>query len=366
MSSISRAELTWVGLDVHKDSIHAGILRPGSESVELRAFFNDEASVRKAFERGMGPHRQLRVCYEAGPTGYGLARQLQQMGVACAVIAPSLIPKAAGDKVKTDKRDARRITRLYRAGELVAIRIPTPSEEAVRDLCRARADMVEDLTRARNRLGKFLLRHSMIWRGGSSWTLEHRRWLESRHFEDQALALTYSHYRAVLSAREAELDATTADLRRFFELAPFSETVARLACYRGIDRLGALTIASEVCDFRRFGLAEHFAGFTGLVPGEYSSGGSRHQGHLTKAGNAHLRTQLIESAWAYQHRPAVGSVLDKRQQGARRETVARAWKAQLRLCGRFRHLASRKNVRSVVAAAVARELACFLWAEMVA
>jgi transposase len=366
MSSISRGELTWVGLDVHKDSIQAGIIRPGSEAVDQQAIFNDEPSVRRAFERGLGPHRQLRVCYEAGPTGYGLARQLQKMGIACEVIAPSLIPKAPGDRIKTDRRDARRLVRLYRAGELVVIRIPTEAEEAVRDLCRARADMVLDLTRARNRLGKFLLRHSVIWRGGSSWSLEHRRWLETRQFEDKALALTYSHYRAVLSAREAALDAVEADLREFYGRAPFADTVSRLSCYRGVERLGALTIACEVCDFRRFGIAEQFASFTGLIPSEHSSGGSRHQGGVTKAGNAHLRTQLVESAWAYQHRPRVGTVLKKRQEGVAQETVVRAWKAQLRLCGRFRHLSSRKNVRPVVAAAVARELAGFLWAEMVA
>jgi transposase len=366
MSSISRTDLTWIGLDVHKDSIQAGIIRPGCDSVELKAIFNEQAAIAKVFERSMGPRAKLRVCYEAGPTGYGLARQLGEMGISCAVIAPSLIPKAPGDKVKTDRRDARRLARLYRAGELVAIRIPTPLEEAVRDLCRARADMVEDLTRARNRLGKFLLRHSVIWRGGSNWTLEHRRWLETRHFEEEALQLTYSHYRAVLSAREAALDAAERDLFQFFERPPFADTVRRLSSYRGVDRLGALTIATEVCDFRRFGHAEQFYGFTGLVPSEHSSGGSRHLGPLTRAGNAHLRTQLIESAWAYQHHASVGTTLRKRQEGVAAATVARSWAAQLRLCRRFHYLASRKNIRSVVAAAVARELAGFLWAEMVA
>ncbi|HTW99451.1 MAG TPA: IS110 family transposase [Acidimicrobiales bacterium] len=364
MSSISRADLVWVGLDVHKDAIHVGLIRAGSDAVESSVVFNDETAIRKAFERSMGPRTKLRVCYEAGPTGFGLARQLQAMGISCGVAAPSLIPKASGDRVKTDKRDARQLARLHRAGVLVMIRIPTPLEEAVRDLCRARADMVEDLTRARNRLGKFLLRHSVIWRGGSTWTLEHRRWLETRRFDDVALQLTYSHYRAVLASREAALDATSADLAQFYDRAPFADTVLRLACYRGVDRLGALTIASEVCDFRRFSRAEQFCGFTGLVPGEHSSGKSRHQRPLTKSGNAHLRTQLVESAWAYQHQPAIGATLRRRHDAAPPETIARAWAAQLRLCGRFRHLASRKNVRSVVTAAVARELAGFLWAEM--
>jgi transposase len=366
MSSISQSDLTWVGLDVHKDSIQIGVLRPHSESVELSGISNDTASVYKAFSRGMGPRTRLRVCYEAGPTGYELARQLQGMGIACQVIAPSLIPKAPGDKVKTDRRDARRLTRLYRAGELVSIRIPTQQEEAVRDLCRARADMVEDLTRARNRLGKFLLRHGEVWRGGSNWSLKHQEWLSSRRFDEKALEITYSHYRATLSAREAALDALSADLATFFDKAPFADAVARLSSYRGVQELGALTIASEVCDFRRFGRAEEFCGFTGLVPSEHSSGASTRRGRLTNAGNAHLRTQLVESAWAYQHRAGVGPTLRQRQEGVSPDTVARSWAAQLRLTRRFRHLASRKNVRSVVAAAVARELAGFLWAEMVA
>jgi transposase len=252
MSSIARAELTWVGLDVHKDSIHAGILRPGSESVELGALVNDEYSVRKFFARGLGPKGQLRVCYEAGPTGYVLARQLQTIGVACQVIAPSLIPQAPGDKVKTDRRDARRLTRLYRAGELVAIRVPAPGEEAVRDLCRARTDMVEDLTRARNRLTKFLLRHGRIWRGGSNWSIAHHRWLESQHFDERALELTYSHYRATLHARQSALEAASADVAVFFERAPFADPVARLSAYRGVVGWGRSPSPARCATFGAF------------------------------------------------------------------------------------------------------------------
>jgi transposase len=364
MTSIARHDLTWIGLDVHKLSISAAVVRPGRDTAEVTNLMADDASVRKFFSH-QGPPGALRVCYEAGPTGYDLQRKLAGMGISCQVAAPSLIPKAPGDKVKTDRRDARRLASLYRAAELVMIRVPTPQEEAVRDLCRARADMVADLTRARNRLGKFLLRHGQVWAGASPWTVQHRSWLASRHFEDKALRLTFSHYMAVLEEREADLEATTADLVPYYTKAPFDDAVLRLSCYRGIERLGALTVASEVCDFRRFGKGEHFASFTGLVPGEHSSGGSVHRRGLTHAGNAHLRHQLCESAWAYRHRPGVGARLLARQEGAPPETVARAWAAQQRLSRRFRALSSRKNVASVVAAAVARELACFLWAEMV-
>jgi len=279
---------------------------------------------------------------------------------------PLADPQGPGDKVKTDKRDCRRLARLHRAGELVAIRVPSPLEEAVRDLCRARADMVEDLTRARNRLSKFLLRHDRIWRDGSAWTHKHESWLAAQSFDEPSLAATYGHYRAVVATRDAQLAAVEADLVGWFDREPFAEPVHRLGAYRGVTHMGALALQAEVCDWRRFARAASLMGFVGLTPSEYSSGGSTHRGHITKAGNTHVRAQLVEGAWQYQHRPYVGSVIARRQEGVEPETVARAWAAQLRLCGRFRHLAARKNTKSVVAAAVARELAGFLWAEMTA
>jgi len=365
VTSIRDPEATHLGLDVHKDSISVGVLEPGCETVVVDKIFHDEASVRRLVGR-FADHRRLRVCYEAGPTGYELARLLTSMGVACEVIAPSLIPHAPGDRVKTDKRDCRRLARLHRAGELTAIRVPTVAEEAVRDLCRARADLVDDRDRARKRLLAFLLRHARVYRAGSYWTHKHAEWLAAQRFDEPALAATFGHYRAVLVARDAAVDAAESDLKVWFGREPFADAVTRLACYRGVAHLGALTLASEVCDWRRFARASTFMGFVGLVPSEHSSGGATRRGHITKAGNAHLRTQLVESAWAYQHRPSVGAVLRHRQQGADPQTVARAWKAQTRLCGRFRRLAAVKANKSVVAAAVARELAGFMWAEMTA
>jgi transposase len=226
--------------------------------------------------------------------------------------------------------------------------------------------MVEDLTRARNRLLKFMLRHSRVWRGGSNWTVKHAAWLAAQHFDEPALQTTFEHYRAVVLTRDAQLAAVEADLASWTSAAPFAEPVRRLSAYRGVTAMGALSLQAEVCDWRRFGRAAQMMGFVGLVPSEYSSGGHTHRGHITKAGNAHLRAQLVESAWSYQHRPYVGAEIAKRQGGLPPEVVARAWAAQLRLCGRFRHLAARKNTKSVVAAAVARELAGFLWAEMTA
>lgn len=364
MSSVADQQgLVYLGLDVHKDSISAGILRGGGESADVERIFHDEESVRRLIGR-FADRGRLRVCYEAGPTGYGLYRQLAGMGVRCQVVAPSLVPVRSGDRVKTDRRDARRLARLLRAGELVAIRVPTEAEEAVRDLCRARADLVEDRHRARKRLGAFLLRQGKVYRAGSPWTMIHAQWLGGLVFEQRTAALTFAHYRAALAERDATLAAIEADLWPCAEAGPFGQCVRRLGAYRGIARLGALTIASEVIDWRRFARAEAFMGFTGLVPSEHSSGQASRRGNITKAGNTHLRTQLVESAWAYQHGPAVGIELRRRQQGLPPETIARAWSTQRRLCRRFRQLAARKNTKAIVAVAIARELAGFLWAEM--
>jgi transposase len=307
VASVSQLAPIHLGLDVHRDTISVAILASDQIVPEVDRIAHDEASVRRLVGRLGGP-RRLRACYEAGPTGFELARLLEGMDVRCQVIAPSLIPTAPGDRVKTDTRDCRRLARLHRAGELVAIRIPTIQEEAVRDLCRARADMVIDRTRARHRLSKFLLRHGRVWRGGASaWTQAHERWLLAQQFDEPALAATYAHYRAVLLGRDAQLDAIAADLAGWYDRPPFADQVARLAAYRGVTQLGALTLAAEVGDWRRFARASQFMGFCGLVPSEYSSGRRTWRGQLTKAGNAHLRAQLVESAWSYQYRPAVGA-----------------------------------------------------------
>ena len=339
------------------------MLRPREEVADVVRISSDPDAVLHLLERFPDLSR-LRACYEAGPTGYELHRLLTRRGVHCEVIAPALIPRAPGDKVKTDRRDCRRLARLHRAGELTAIRVPSPGEEAVRDLCRARADLLDDLQRARRRLHSFLLRHGRIYRGGTAWTGLHERWLVAQHFDEPALNLTYAHYRAIVSARQADLDALEAELNSVATSGLFADAVRRLAGYRGVARLGALTLAVEVCDWRRFPSAGAFMAFTGLIPSEYSSGGSARRGHITKTGNAHLRTQLVESAWAYQHRPIIGTALRARQTDLPADTLARSWTAQLRLCRRFRGLAARKNVKGVVVTAIARELAGFLWAEM--
>ena len=366
MSSVHPSgEVVHVAFDTSKDVLVAGILHPGEETPTIERVYNDEPSIRR-FVKGFPEPGKIRTCYEAGPSGYELQRLLASLGVACAVIAPALIPVRPGDRVKTDKRDARHLVRQFRSGELVAIRVPTPAEEAVRDLCRARGDAVEDLTRAKNRLGHFLLRHGRVYRTGTPWTFRYRGWLGNQSFAHPALTTTFSRYRATVECREAELAALEADLVGYLDSEPFAPSVRRLSAYRGVDRLGALVLQAEVCDWRRFADREAAGAFCGLVPSEYSSGASVHRGGLTHAGNAHLRRQLVEAAWAYRSGPSLGPALRRRQEGVPAETVARAWATQVDLCRRFRGLDARKSVRGIVVAAIARRLVGRLHAEMVA
>jgi transposase len=333
VSSIAHRGFVHLGMDVSKDSIAVAVLPPDRDVAELDRIFHDAESVRRLVKR-LGKPKGVWACYEAGPTGYDLQGLLTSMGVRCDVVAPSLIPKGSGDRVKTDRRDARRLAGLHRAGELTSIAIPTPAQEGVRDLCRTRGDMVQDLT-TRNRLSGFLLRHSVVWRGGSPWTERHRRRLATLSFDDPAIATTYSHYLATVKLRDTALEEVEVDLLPWCTKDPFGDQVPRLAAYQGVTRIGALCLASEVFDWRRFPKARPFMSFTGLVPGENSTGLTQRWGSITRAGNAQLRGQLCETAWAYQHSPNVGVGIRERQVGVPPETVARSWATQVRLSRRF-------------------------------
>ena len=363
LSVTPAAELIHLGMDTSVNTVVVGVLRPGEEMPVVDRIFNDEASIRRLV--GRFPDRsRLAACYEAGPGGYELHRLLSAMGVACDVVAPSRIPKGSADRVKTDRRDAIRLARLHRAGELTAIRVPTPAEEAVRDLVRARGDLLDDRKRMQQRLNAVLLRHGRVWRGGTKWTAAHRQWVGAQTFAEPALASALATYRGGLVAREAELAAAEAELAGCARAEPLAGTVGRLGAYRGIGELTGLTLAVEVVDWRRFASARAFMGFAGLVPTEYSSGDRTRRGHITKAGPAGVRTALIEAAWAYRHRPAVGVTLKRRQAGAGPQTMARSWTAQQRLHAKFRKMTGRGKPAGVAVVAVARELAGFVWAEM--
>lgn len=351
----STTSLTYVGMDVHKDIIAVAILRPGREAADEQAVPNRPEAVRKLVSSWKHPET-FRVCYEAGPTGYGLQRQLASLGVPCQVVAPALVPRRPGVRIKTDRRDALSLAGLYRAGELTPIRVPSAEEEAIRDLVRLREDLKQDVLRARHRLSKFLLRHGRIYEG-RSWTGAHTRWLNAQEFSHPAEQSTFSHYRTALDLRLAQLAGLERDLEVYSSGPPFGEMVSRLVCLRGISHLSALTIACEVVDFARFGSPEEFAAFVGLVPSEYSSGRSERRGSITKTGNAHVRRVLVEAAWHYRHHPGVGVNLQRRSQGQPPEMLAAAWQVQVRLCERFRRLTTRGKRSSVAVVAVARELA---------
>jgi transposase len=305
----------------------------------------------------------VRAVYEAGPTGYGLARRARAAGIDMQVCAPGMISKTPGDRVKTDKRDALKLARLHAAGQLVLVHVPALEHERLRDLSRAREDVRGDLMRARHRIGKFLLRREIYFPGRArSWTREHRTWLAALRFDDRPSELTfadYLHAHDVLLARRDTLDRAIDEIATD---APWAEIIARLRCLHGIDTLSAFGICAEVCDFERFLAPTAFSAYLGLVPSEHSSGDKRRQGAITKAGSAHARRLLVEAAHHYARPPRIGGALQRRQDGHEPWVIDLSWRAQRRLHARWRHLRThRHRPGGVTAVAVARELAHYCW-----
>jgi transposase len=354
-----------VGLDVHAETIAVAVAERDGSVRELGLIRNRAEAVRKLVAK-LGPAAQLRVCYEAGPTGYPLYWQLTALGVHCDVIAPSLVPTKAGDRLKTDRKDAARLARCYRAGDLTAIWVPDAATEALRDLVRAREVAKQDQLRARHRLSKFLLRHGRHRpEGMRAWTGRHAQWLAGLTFELPTLQVVFDDYRANL----ALLAERVARLERAIEatlptLAPAQQAlVGALATLRGVRAVTAATLVSELGTLRRFATPRQLMGYAGLVPREHSSGSGVHRGAITKTGNAHLRRVLVEAAWAYRHRPNLTSaVLRLRQQDQPLPVVAIATRAQRRLCARYHRLTERGKPPLLVATTIARELLGFIWA----
>jgi transposase len=354
---------TFVGLDVHKDSISVALLRPGREGPDHERIPNTPEEVRRLVGRWADP-AGVRVCYEAGPCGYELQRQLRSLGVDCVVIAPALTPRKPGDRVKTDRRDAHKLARLFRAGELTAIRIPPPDEEAVRDLVRLREDLGEDILRARHRLSKFLLRHGRTFRETTGWTKAHWAWIRAQRFDLPLLERLRDEHVVAIEMRVAQRDSLERELHAIALQPEYAAPVRRLSALRGIQTLIALTLLVEVGDFARFASAAEFMGFTGLVPSEYSSGGSRRQGAITKTGNAHLRRVLVEAAWAYRARPAYPSERGRRRSDQPPAVLALCANVEQRLYRRYWRMIHRDKLSQVAAVAIARELAGAVWALM--
>src|SRR6185436_11877915 len=319
---------TIVAFDHHAATTVAAVLLPGQRTPALHPLTSDSPTILRFIERvrRAGP---VQCCYEAGPCGFELQRALVAADIACDVIAPALIPRRPGDRVKTDRRDASQLAVLYRAGALTPIHIPTDQEEAARDLLRCREDIRADLLRARHRLSKFLLRHGRRFTGTKkAWTQRHAVWVRAQTWALPALEQTYQAYRRTVDEAQARLHTIDQDLRALLTLEPLRARVAPLRCFRGIDDVTALTIAAELGDPRRFASAPRTMAFVGLVPSEHSSGPKKARGAITKTGNAHLRRVLVEAAWHYRHPPFVGEALRHRQQGAPPATIAQAWTAQ--------------------------------------
>jgi transposase len=357
---------THVGLDVHAGRIVIASLLGQAREPIVAEIPNDEKVIRRTFQRLAKQAYELRCCYEAGPCGFELHRQLTGMGIACEVVAPSLIPVRSGDRVKTDRRDASKLARLYRAGELTTITVPTADQEAVRDLVRARDDIRKDLMSARHRLAKFLLRHGRMYRAGKNWTLRFWSWLREQHFERDCERLTFEHYIHEVEhhlERRADLDR---QLEAVARAAPYAEAVAKLSCLRGFSTLTSIAVLAEIGDFRRFASPRQLMAFVGLVPREHSSGGKEKRGGITKTGNTHVRRLLVEAAWCYRHRPAIGPAKKVALRKQPPRVVAYAKKAQIRLHRRYTRLMSRGKNPPLVATAIARELCGFAWGLMAA
>ena len=327
----------------------------------IGTFAHDVPKLVKVLAR-LGPASQIHVVYEAGPTGYGLQRALSGKGYVCEVIAPSLIPKRAGDRIKTDRRDALRLAELARAGELTAIWIPKVSDEAIRDLSRAREDALNARTQARHQLKGFLLRHALRYPGKTSWTKTYVSWLASLNVGEEAAQIALGEYRLAVESADDRVARLTQAVTASVLGWRFEPVVSALQALRGIDVVSAIGLVAEIGDIKRFDHPRKLMGYLGLVPSEYSSGDRTARGSITKAGNAHARRLLIEAAWNYHCTPRIGVRAQARQEGLSEAIRAHAWKAQLRLCARFKALKARGVQINKVCVAVARELMGFIWA----
>lgn len=355
----------YVGLDVSKAKIAVAVAEEGRAEPRYWGTIEHtkEAVSRLMQKLQTSEDIQLNVCYEAGPTGYVLYRWLLGMGIFCNVVAPSLIPKRPGDRIKTDKRDALQLAKLHRAAELVPIYVPTPEDEALRDLVRAREDAKEDLNRHKQRLGKFLLRHQITSPAGvKSGTFKYEEWLDTLRFPDDCHRLVFQEYRQTIWETRERIKRYEQEIEKQAASSSQAPLIQAFQALRGVALVTAATLSTEIANIARFSSASAFMSYCGLVTSEFSTGGSRWQGRITKAGNAHLRRVLVEAAWSYRHSPAIRRRLRDRISGLPPEVQAIAWTAQNRLHKKYKSLMGKGKHKGCIAVAIARELAGFVWA----
>ena len=353
----------YIGLDVHKETIAVSVAEANGGEVryygEIR---NTPAAIEKLIKGLRKDEASLSFCYEAGPCGYGIHRQITDLGWECLVVAPSLIPKKAGDRVKTDRRDSLSLARLHRAGELTAVWVPDGAQESLRDLTRAREDMKHLQRQARQRLLAFLLRHGRRYDGKSHWTQTHYRWLEQIKFDHPVQQIVFQEYVDTAKMMNRRIESLDKQIELAVGTSVFLPIVEGLMALRGVSLLTATTIVVEIGDLRRFTNAPQLMAYLGLVPSEHSSGGTKSRGGITKTGNGHVRQVLIEAAWTYRFPARKTTALQQRAERTSEAVQEVAWKAQKRMCGRYQLLASRGKLKVQITTAIARELAGFIWA----
>jgi len=355
----------YIGLDVHKETIAVAVARAGREAPESRGeIANKPKTVAKLVERLNQEFdgEVLLFCYEAGPCGYGLYRQLLALGHDCQVVAPSLIPKKPGERIKTDRRDACKLARTLRNGDLTAVWVPDEEQEAMRDLTRARDDMKGQERKARQQLNAYVLRHGHAWPSNKTrWTKTHYNWLESLKFAHDWQQVVLQEYIDAVKAASQRVADITAQMERVLPQWSLAPVVDSLVALRGIDKLAAMVLLAELGDISRFDSPKQLMAFLGLVPSEHTSGGRRRQGAITKTGNSHARRMLVESAWSYRFPARQTAHLKRKAAKASDEAKVIAWRAQKRLCGRYRTLLQAGKNTKQTTVAIARELAGFIW-----
>lgn len=353
----------YVGLDVHKATIAVSVAEAnGGEIRYLGEIANTPEAIAKLVKQLRKGEAQLSFCYEAGPCGYGIHRQLTELGWDCQVVAPSLIPRKAGERIKTDRRDSLMLARLHRAGELTAVWVPDDAQEGLRDLTRAREDMKSLQLKAKQRLSAFLLRYGKCYDGKSNWTQAHFRWLETMKFTQPVQQIVFQEYVDTVKMLSKRIDALDRQLESAASESVFWPVIEGLMALRGVNLLTATTVVAEIGDLRRFASAPQLMAYLGVVPSEHSSGATKSRGSITKTGNGHVRRVLVEAAWTYRHPARKTAYLQRRAERTSDEVQEIAWKAQKRLCTRYKLMEGKGKLKVQVCTAVARELAGFIWA----